>query len=69
VLERYQRRTARLTAQLGAVVRELAGRASARMLPALGVRISHHAALRALLRIPLPEVTTPRVLGVDDASL
>jgi transposase len=28
VLERYQRRTARLAAQIGAVVRELAGRAS-----------------------------------------
>jgi transposase len=65
VLERYQRRTARLAAQVGAVVRELAGRASARVLPALGVRISRHAALR----IPLPAVTTPRVLGVDDFSM
>jgi len=32
-LERYQRRTARMTAQLAAVARELAGRASARLLP------------------------------------
>lgn len=31
VLERYQRRTARLAAQVGAVVRELAGRASVRV--------------------------------------
>ena len=32
-------------------------------------RISRHTALRALLRIPLPVVATPRVLGVDDFSL
>ena len=46
VLDRYQRRTTRLTAQVSAVARELAGRASARLLPALGiVRLpAHHAA-------------------------
>ncbi|MFC4908475.1 transposase family protein [Actinomadura gamaensis] len=69
VLERHQRRTTRLTCQLSAVVRELASRASARVLPALGVRISRHTALRALLGIRLPAVETPRVLGVDDFSL
>jgi len=37
VLERYQRRTTRLTGQVSAVARELAGRASARLLPALGM--------------------------------
>jgi hypothetical protein len=36
VLERYQRRTPRLSAQVGSVVRELAGRAGARVLSALG---------------------------------
>jgi transposase len=69
VLERHQRRTARLAARISAVVRELAGRASARVLPALGVRTSRHTALRTLMRIPLPVVATPRVLGVDDFSL
>ena len=69
VLERYQRRTVRLTAQVEAVVRELAGWASARVLPTLGVRISRHTALRVLLGIPLPPVVIPRVLGVDDFSL
>jgi hypothetical protein len=69
VLERYQRRTVRLAAQVGAVVRELAGRASARVFFALGMRVSRHTALRALLGIPLPTVATPRVLGVDDFSL
>ncbi|MBE1537034.1 ISL3 family transposase [Actinomadura algeriensis] len=69
LLERYQRRTVRLTAQVGAVVRELAGRAGARMLAVLGAPISRHTALRALLRIPLPVVATPQVLGVDDFCL
>lgn len=50
-------------------MRELAGRASTRVFSALGVQISRHTALRALLRIPLPAVATPRVLGVDDFSL
>ena len=69
VLDRYQRRTARLTGQVSAVVRELAGRASARLLPALGIVVSRHTALRALLKIPLPALAVPRVLGIDDFAL
>lgn len=69
VLDRYQRRTTRLTGQVSAVARELAGRAGARLLPALGILASRHTALRVLLRIPLPAVTVPRVLGIDDFSL
>jgi hypothetical protein len=65
VLDRYQRRTTRLTVQVSAVARELAGRASARLLPALGIAASRHTALRVLLRIPLPALAVPRVLGVD----
>ncbi|TDC63558.1 hypothetical protein E1200_22020 [Actinomadura sp. GC306] len=58
LLERYQRRTVRLTVQVGAVARELAGRARARLLSVLGMPVSRHTALRALLRIPfeLPPV-------------
>ena len=52
VLDRYQRRITRLAGQVSAVVRELAGRASARLLPALGIGVSRHTALRALLRDP-----------------
>ena len=37
LLERYERHTVRLREQVRAVVRELAGRASARLLPALGI--------------------------------
>ena len=51
------------------MARELAGRASARLLPALGIMFSRHTALRVLLKIPLPGVTVPRVLGIDDFAL
>jgi transposase len=64
VLERYQRRISRLTAQVSAVARELAGRASARLLPALGIGVSRHTALRTLLAIRLPGLAVPRVLGM-----
>jgi transposase len=69
VLERYQRRTARLTRQVKAVVKELAGRAGSRLLATLAVGLSHHTALRTLLRIPLPDGRVPRVIGVDDFAL
>ncbi len=69
MVERYQRRTVRLASQIGAVVKELAGRAGARALSALAVVISVHTALRALLRIPVPSRPVPRVLGVDDFAL
>jgi transposase len=69
VLERYQRRISRLTAQVSVVARVLAGRASARLLPALGIVVSRHSALRVLLKIPLPALVVPRVLGIDDFAL
>ncbi|MEU8497570.1 ISL3 family transposase [Streptomyces lavendulae] len=69
VLERYQRRTARLTRQVKAVVKELAGRAGARLLAILAMGLSRHTALRTLLRIPLPTGRVPRVIGVDDFAL
>ncbi len=69
ILDRYQRRISRLTAQVSTVARELAGRAPARLLPALGIMFSRHAALRVLLKIPCPGWTVPRVLGIDDFAL
>lgn len=66
---RYQRRTTRLTAQVKAVVKQLAGRAGARVLAILAVGLSRHTALRALLRIPLPTGRVSRVIGVDDFAL
>jgi transposase len=69
LVERYQRRTVRLGEQARAVVRELAGRASARLLPAIGVAVGRDTAVRVLLGIPLPDHGVPRVLGVDDFAL
>ncbi|WP_329027667.1 ISL3 family transposase [Streptomyces sp. NBC_00690] len=69
VLQRYQRRTTRLTRQVKAVVKELAGRAGARLLAAMAMGLSRHTALRALLSIPLPASRIPRVIGVDDFAL
>jgi len=69
VLDRYQRRTARLTGQVSAVARGLAGRAAARLLPALGIAVSRHAVLCVLLKIPRPAMAVPRVLGIDDFAL
>ncbi|GAA2912099.1 hypothetical protein Acy02nite_90060 [Actinoplanes cyaneus] len=69
VLERYQRRTPRLADQIGAVVKELAGRAGVRLLSALAVLLSRHTALRVLLGLPPPDRPVPRILGVDDFAL
>lgn len=69
VVERYQRRTVRLGHQIRFVVRELAGRASARLLPAIGIAVGRDTAVRVLLGIPLPDREVPRVLGIDDFAL
>ncbi|ONH24449.1 ISL3 family transposase [Pseudofrankia asymbiotica] len=69
VLERYQRRTGRLARVVGSVVRELAGRPGVRVLSALTICLSFNTALRCLLRLPLPPLVVPRVLGVDDFAL
>jgi hypothetical protein len=65
VLERCQRRTERLNGQVSAAVRELAGRAGARLPAVPGIDLSGHTALRALLRLALPDREVPRVLGID----
>jgi transposase len=69
LLERYGRCTVRLREQMRSVVRELAGRASARLLPALGIAAGRDTALRTLLGIALPERMVPIVLGLDDFAL
>ena len=69
MLDRYQRRTVRLTGQAGQVACQLAGRAGAGLMAALGVPLSRDTALRVLLRVPLPDVSVPRVLGAGDFAL
>jgi transposase len=69
VLERYQRRTVRLAGQVEAAARALAGRAGTRLLAAFGIAVSRHTALRSLLRLALPDLEVPRVLGIDDFAL
>lgn len=69
LIERHQRRTVRLGDQVRSVVRELAGRASARLLPSLWIAVGRDTAVRVLLGIPLPNRVAPRVLGIDDFAL
>nr|WP_274919664.1 ISL3 family transposase [Streptomyces sp. WZ-12] len=69
LLERHQRRTTRLTGQISKVVKELCGRAAARLTRWLATPVSYATALRLLRRIPAPQVRVPRVIGVDDFAL
>ncbi|WP_441247770.1 ISL3 family transposase [Kitasatospora sp. McL0602] len=66
---RYQRRTPLLQELVEAVGVVLAGRGGARMLSILGIALSRSAVLSQLMRVPLPPLVTPRVLGVDDFAL
>ena len=69
LLERHQRRTVRLVRQISHVAQELCGRAAARLAGLLAVPLSRSTALRRLRRLPLPRLTIPRVIGVDDFAL
>ncbi|MCX4404123.1 ISL3 family transposase [Streptomyces sp. NBC_01764] len=66
---RYQRRTPLLQHLVEAVGVMLAGRGGARMLRVLNVELSRCTVLSQLMRVPLPALVTPRVLGVDDFAL
>ncbi|MCX5199815.1 ISL3 family transposase [Streptomyces sp. NBC_00249] len=66
---RYQRRTPRLQGLVEDVGVVLAGRGGSRMLRILNVRLSRVAVLSQLMRVPLPPLVTPQVLGVDDFAL
>lgn len=68
VLERYQRRTCRLSSQIGVVVRELAGRAAVLWQGSpFSSRGTPHCVHCRGCRYPKRQV--PRVLGVDDFAL
>lgn len=60
---RYQRHTPQLQRLAEAVGVVLAGRSGARMLRILNVRLSRCTVLSQLMRVLLPPLETPRVLG------
>jgi transposase len=62
----WARRTQRLMHWLVHIALELAGTAGARLSRALGLAVSRNTLLRLLRRLPLPDVATPQVLGIDD---
>ncbi|WP_319727946.1 hypothetical protein [Streptomyces sp. MB09-01] len=66
---RYQRRTPLLQHLVEAVGVLLADRGGARMLRVLNVPLSRCTVLSQLMRVQLPPLVTPRVLGVDDFAL
>ncbi|WP_308020202.1 transposase [Streptomyces sp. LS1784] len=66
---RYQRQTPLLQRMVEAVGVVPAGWGGARMLSILNVALSRSSVLSQLMRVPLPPLVTPRVLGVDDFAL
>jgi transposase len=66
---RYARRSPLLTRMLEAISLALAGRAGARLARLLGVLVGRSTLLRMIRRMPDPEVSGAKVLGVDDFAL
>jgi transposase len=62
----FARRTRRLAEAQGRTGAALGGAAGARLLSRLSMPASADTVLRLLKRLPMPEQTEPRVIGVDD---
>jgi transposase len=62
----WARRTQRLADWLAHIALALGGTAGARLSRGLGLAVSRNTLLRLLRRLPMPDVATPQVLGVDD---
>lgn len=62
----WARKTVRLTQQLQEIGLALGGAAGARLGRQLGYSICGSTLLNHLRKLPLPEVETPKILGVDD---
>jgi len=65
-IEPYAHCTNRLASQQQQVAFALGGEAGSRLLATLGMTVSPDTLLRLIRKAPEPEVTAPRVLGVDD---
>ncbi|MDI5965401.1 ISL3 family transposase [Streptomyces sp. SL54] len=63
---RHGQRTERLRSTLASVGLALAGRAGARLAAVLGTSVSRSTILRLVDELPEPDVTPPRVVGVDE---
>jgi transposase len=66
---RYARRSVPVQALLDDIGLTLGGRPGARFAARRGVRISRTTLLRLVRRLPLPEVGSPAVLGIDDFAV
>lgn len=69
VVAPWARRTARYTEKLKAMGLALGGAAAARLSQQLGYGCSRDSILRLIASLPMPEIATPRILGVDDFAL
>lgn len=69
VVAPWARRTARYAGKLKAMGLALGGAAAARLSQQLGYGCSRDSILRLIASLPLPAITTPRILGVDDFAL
>jgi transposase len=65
----WARRTIRYTEHLQSMGLALGGSAAARLSHQLGYGHSRNSFLRVISSLSLPEITTPRILGVDDFAL
>ena len=68
VIAPYSRRTNRLASQQQQAAFALGGEAGSRLLAIMGMAVSPDTLLRLIRKAPEPEMTTPRVLGVDEWS-
>ncbi|WP_445030755.1 ISL3 family transposase [Streptomyces sp. SAS_270] len=66
---RSGRWTERLRTILGVIGLALAGRAGSRLARQLGIVASKNTVLRMVMKVPMPAITTPRVLGIDEFAL
>jgi transposase len=69
IIEPWARRTARYTEHLQSMGLALGGSAAARLSHQLGYGHSRNSFLRVISSLSLPEIATPRILGVDDFAL
>ncbi|MEJ7617319.1 MAG: ISL3 family transposase, partial [Pyrinomonadaceae bacterium] len=66
VVAAYARKTSRLTVALELIGFALGGEAGARLARQLGMHTSPDALLERIRRAALPQVSTPKILGIDD---